>query len=188
MHQDRFHYCLEMESVEWALSGVHRRPSGMAASFSNPVYLRKRCKTYLQKIKKRVNRVVTTDESLRLLLVRDIDRLGEEFSRLSKKNNNDVEIFAAFFALVVHLLGWAYVDGTFYRTPIYHQTEKQRWKDIRNQVQSNLRPGELFDFYGGVQKRKREIIKRLLSEGASRYEVALIMGLAVSNVKALENA
>ena len=188
MHQDRFHYCLAMETVEWELSGVHRRPSGMAAAFSNPAYLRKRCKTFLQKIKKRVNNVVTTDESLRLLLVKDIDRLDEEFGRISKKNNNDVEIFADFFTLIVHLLGWAHVDGTFYRTPIYHQTEEQRERDIQKVAQSNIRPGsELCEFYNAVYKRKRQITKQLLSEGASHYEVALIMGLAVSNVKTLEN-
>jgi len=187
MHQERFHYCLPMEAVEWELFGVSNRPSGMAAAFSDPTHLRRRCKVFLQKIKKRVNNVVTTDESLRLLLVKDIDRLDEEFGRLSKKNNNDIDIFASFFLLVAHLLGWAHVDGAFYHTPIYHQTEEQRQKDMQKVAQSKSRPGGLGEFYGGVYRRQRQIIKQLLSEGASHYEVALIMSLTVSNVKALEN-
>ncbi len=186
MYQDRFHYCLPMERVEWELLDERKCPSGMASAFANPTYLKRRCRTFLQKIKKRVNNVVTTDESLRLLLAKDVDHLDEEFRRLSRKNNNDVEIFAGFFILIVHLLGWAHIDGTFYRTPIYHQTEEQRQKDIQKVIQSKARPGFLPECYAEIYKRKQRVVQQLLSEGASYYEVALIMGITVSNVKTFE--
>lgn len=154
----------------------------MAAAFSNPAYLKKRCKAFLRKIRKRIDNVVTNDETLRLMLINDIDRLDKEFGRISEKNNNDIEIFADFFLLIAHLLGWAHSDGKLYRTPIYYQTEKQREDDLRNANDPNLRVG----FY--EQYKKRQLVKQLLAEGNSYSAVALIMGLTASNVKFLENA
>jgi len=182
MQNDRFHYCLPMEVTEWEFYGLDKRPSGMASAFSNPAYLKKRCKSFLKKIRKRVNEVVTNDETLRLLLINDIDSLDKEFGRISHKNNNDIEIFAEFFMFVAHLLGWAHKDGNFYRTPIYYQTGKQREEDLEKSAQLNL-PSGLYEAY-----KKRQIVKQLLSEGNSYSSVALIMGLTASNVKSLESA
>jgi hypothetical protein len=182
MRKDRFHYCLPMEVVEWEFFGVDKRPSGMASAFSNPAYFKKRCKSFLNKIRRRVNEVVTNDETLRLMLIGDIDRLNKEFGQISGKNNNDIEIIAEFFIFVAHLLGWAHIDGRFYRTPIYYQSEKQREEDLNKSAQLNL-PFGLYEAY-----KRRQIVKQLLSEGNSHSAVALIMGITASNVKSLENA
>lgn len=186
MQNDRFHYCLPMECVEWELYGFDKRTrdkrSGMASAFSNPKYLKKRCKAFLKKIRKRVDEVVTNDETLRLLLINDIDKLDKEFGRISHKNNNDLEIFAKFFLFVAHLLGWSHIDGNFYRTPIYYQTEKQREEDLNKSAQLNL-PFGLYEAF-----KRRQIVKQLLSEGNSYSAVALVMGLTASVVKSLENA
>lgn len=182
MQTERFHYCMQMEMVEWEFFGVNKRPSGMAAAFANPSYFKRRCKAFLKKIKRRVNEVVTNDETLRLSLINDIDRLEKEISRISKKTNNDIEIIAEFFMLVAHLLGWAHADGKFYRTPIYHQTETQQEEDLTKIAHLNL-PSGLYEAY-----KRRQIVKQLLSEGNSYCAVALILRLTASNVKAIENA
>ncbi len=182
MEKERFHYCLPMEVVEWEFFGQKKRSAGMASAFSDPAYLRKRCKAFLKKVRKRVNDVVTTDETLRLLLIDDIHQLDKEFRRISQTNNNDLEIFADFFMFIAHLLGWAHVDGNFYRRPIYYQTEKQREKDLNKSSQLNL-PDGLHEAY-----KRRQIIKQLRSEDQSYSDIALIMNLTVSNVKLLENA
>lgn len=182
MEKERFHYCLPMEVIEWEFFGQKKCSSGMASAFSNPAYLKKRCKAFLKKIRKRVDDIVTNDETLRLLLINDINRLDKEFGRISSKNNNDIEIFADFFKFIAHLLGWAHADGNFYRTPIYYQTEKQREEDLNKSAQLNL-PYGLYEAY-----KRRQIIKQLRSEDNSYSAIALIMNLTVSNVKSLENA
>lgn len=182
MQKERFHYCLPMEFAEWEFFGQKKRPSGMASAFSDPAYLKERCKAFLKKIRKRIDDIVTNDETLRLLLINDIDQLDKEFGQISSKNNNDIEIFADFFKFIAHLLGWAHIDGNFYRTPIYYQTEKQREEDLNKSAQLNLHHG-VYEAY-----KRRQIVKQLRSEGNSYSTVALIMGLTVSSVKSLENA
>ena len=182
MQKNRFHYSLLMETVEYEFFGVKKSSSGMASAFSNPSYLKKRCKAFLKKIRKRIDNIVTNDETLRLLLINDIDRLNKEFGRISDLNNNDMEIFARFFLLIAHLLGWAHLDGNFYRTLIYYQTERQREDDLKKADDPNLKVG-FYELY-----RRRQLIKQLLSVGNSYSAVALIMGLTASNVKQLENA
>jgi len=171
-----------MEAVELEFFGVKKSSSGMASAFSNPSYLKKRCKAFLKKIRKRIDDVVINDETLRLLLINDIDRLNKEFGQISEINNNDMEIFARFFLLIAHLLGWAHSDGNFYRTPIYHQTQKQREDDLYKADDPNLRIG-FYEVY-----KRRQLVKQLLAEGNTYSSVALIMGLTASNVKVLENA
>ncbi len=182
MHKDRFHYCLLMEVVEGEIFGVKKRPSGMASAFSNPAYLKKRCKAFLKKIRKRIDEIVTNDENLKMMLINDINRLDKQFGQLSDKNKNDIDIFAEFFLFIAHLLGWAHVDGNFYRTPLYHQTETQREKDLNKSAELNL-PYGLYEAY-----MRRQIVKQLRSEGNSYSSIALILGLTTSNIKMLETA
>jgi len=171
-----------MEAVEYEFFGIKNSSSGMASAFSNPSYLKKRCKTFLKKIKRRIENTVTNDETLRLLLLNDIDHLDKEFGKVSVKNNNDVEILAHFFLFVAHLLGWAHMDGKFYRALIFHQTEEQREADLNKSDDPNLKVG-FYEVY-----RRRQLVKQLLDEGNSYSAVALIMGLTASNVKRLESA
>jgi len=67
-----------MEFVEFEFFGVKKSSSETASAFSNPSYLKKRGKAFLKKIRKRIDDVVTNDETLRLLLINDIDRLNKE--------------------------------------------------------------------------------------------------------------
>ena len=170
MQKDRFHYSLLMEAVQYEFFGVKNSSSGMASAFSNPPYLKKRCKAFLIKIKRRIENTVTNDETLRLLLLNDIDRLDREFGQVSPKNNNDQEIIAYFFRFVAHLLGWAHMDGKFYRTLIFHQTEEQREADLNKSDDPNLKVG-FYEVY-----KRRQLVKQLLDEGNSYAAVARIMG------------
>lgn len=182
MQKDRFHYSLLMEAIEHEFFGVKNSSAGMASAFSNPSYMKKRCKAFLTKIKRRIENTVTNDETLRLLLLNDIDRLDKEFSKVSPKNNNDQEIIAYFFRFVAHLLGWAHMDGKFYRTLVFHQTEEQREADLSKSYDPNLKVG-FYEVY-----KRRQLVKQLLDEGNSCAVVARIMGLTASNVKQLESA
>jgi hypothetical protein len=181
-HVERFHSCLPMEVVEWELFGINKRPNGMAVAFINCNYLKKRAKAYLTKIRKRVDEIVRTDETLRILLNDDIKNLQDEFGKLNDKSNNDIDIFAHFFMFIAHLLGWAHLDGNFYRTPIFYQTKSEEESDLHMLTFSN-QPKGLYSSY-----KRRQIIKLLLSEGESYDRIALVMGISVTTVKHLEKA
>ncbi len=178
----RFHYCMPMEIAEQEYFGVNKRPAGMASAYSNCSYFKKRSRILLNKIIKRIENIITGDETLRLMLVSDIRILDIEFKELSHENYSEIDIIASFFSLIAHLLGWAHFEGKFYRTPIYHQTDEQQMEDLRKMSTLKL-PYGLYECY-----KRRRIIKQLLSEGNSYTTVAQIMRLTVSNIKQLEKA
>ncbi len=180
--EKRFRCCIPMETVEWELFGFNKRSQGMAIAFINYKYLKKRAKAYLTKIRKRVDEIVRTDETLRILLNDDIKILEDEFGRLNDKSNNDIDIFAYFFMFITHLLGWAHLDGNFYRTPIFYQTKSEEESDL-HMLSCNNQPKGLYSSY-----KRRQIIKLLLSEGESYDRIALVMGMSVTTVKHLEKA
>jgi len=173
---------MPMEMVEWELFGVNKKPTGMASAFSNHSYFKKRCKAFLNKIKKRINEVVTNNETLKLILDNDIEALEIEIGRINKKTNNDIEIIAHFYMLVAHLLGWTHSDGEIYHTPIFYQTKSQQEEDLRKSSRLHL-PSGLYETY-----KKRQIIKQLLSEGNKYSTIAVIMGMTETNIKHIENA
>ena len=178
--KERFHYCMPMEMSEWEFYGLKRSYSSMAGAFSDYKYFKKRSRALLKKIDKRINDVVIHDETLKLILINDLKYLDREFKEVSLKNDNGIDIIGYFFRLVAHLLGWAHIEGKFYRTPIYYQTKEQQDGDLRKSSKLKVQTG-IYECY-----KKRHIIKNLLSEGNSYPVVASIMGMTVANVKSLE--
>ncbi len=138
------------------------------------------CPSIVKKTDKRINDVVTHDETFKLILINDLKNLDREFKDVTLKNDIGIDIIGYFFRLVGHLLGWAHLEGEFYRTPIYHQTKELQDGDLRKSSKLKFQTGinECF--------KKRHIIKDLLSAGNSYPAVALIMGMTIANVKSLE--
>lgn len=169
-----------MEMVDFELYGIDNRPCGMASAFSDANYLKKRCRAFLDKIQKRIDAILTTDETLRSLLTDDICELKKEFQKINDKSNNDIEIFALFFLFASHLLGWAHKEGNFYRTPIYYQTAEQRERDLYCTGEYKTSKG-LKDIY-----LKRQIVLHLIANGENYSSIASALNTSVSSVKNLE--
>jgi|GEM_PF-2757203 len=180
MSKERFHYCMPMEVAEWEFYALEKRPSAMAGAFSNYSYFKKRSKSLIKKIKRRINNIVTNDETLRLLLINDLERLDRKFKEITPSNYSEIDIIGYFFQFIAHLLGWAHLEGKFFRTPIYYQTSEQQEKDLRKSSKLRIQNG-VYEVY-----KKRQLIMKLLSEGESYPIVASIMGISAANVKALE--
>lgn len=178
--KERFHYCMPMEISEWEFYGIKSRAPGMATAYSDSSYFKKRSRALIKKIKKRINDIVTNDEIFRLMLFRDLKILDREFREVTPSSHNEIDIIGYFFYLVAHLLGWAHFEGKFFRIPIYYQTREQQEEDLRKSSNLKIQTG-LYEVY-----KKRQLIKKLLSEGDSYPTVASIMGMTVINVKHLE--
>jgi len=128
--QERFHYSLPMEMAAWELYGMNKR-HGMASAFQSCSFFKKECKKFMDKIRKRINQIVTTDEFFRDTLNVDIDSIERALKYCSESNNNDIDIIGKLIVLVSHLLGWGYSEGEFYMTPMYYQTEEQKEKSLK---------------------------------------------------------
>ncbi|MCK4815574.1 hypothetical protein KA005_07385, partial [bacterium] len=169
--KERFHYCMPMEISEWEFYGIKSRAPGMATAYSDSSYFKKRSRALIKKIKKRINDIVTNDEIFRLMLFRDLKILDREFREVTPSSHNEIDIIGYFFYLVAHLLGWAHFEGKFFRIPIYYQTREQQEEDLRKSSNLKIQTG-LYEVY-----KKRQLIKKLLSEGDSYPTVASIMGM-----------
>jgi hypothetical protein len=172
-----------MEITTHEFYGEKKRPHGMASAFGNATYVKKTYCGLLRKIEKRIRQIVTADEPLKMLLLKDLEILDREAKSISKNNNNDLEIIAGLFRVVAHILGWDHLDGNFHRTVIFYQTKEQEKESLRNVSQLNLEPAGLFEAY-----HKRRIITRLRSEGLSYAQVALVLDMSETSVKQLEKA
>ncbi len=181
--QDRFHYSLSMENTNHEFKGIKKCSSGMASAYANLLYVKKAYQTWLKLIYKRIEEVVTTDELLRMTLISDVEALQAEVAEIKRNSDNDLEIIASLFRLIAHLLGWDYLNGRFYRTPMFHQTTKQRTECLMYAAQTSLLPQGLFEVY-----HRRRLLKQLLSEGLSYARIALILGTSLESVKTLEKA
>jgi hypothetical protein len=175
-----FHYSLPMEITEWEFYGMKKGSYGMASAFSDHRYFKKRSRLLLKKLQLRINEIVTNDEIFKLMLLNDLEALDKEFKYISPSRHNEIDIMGYFFRLLAHLLGWAHLDGNFYRTPIYFQTKQQQDTDLRKSSKLKIQTG-LYECY-----KKRKLIMKLLAEGDSYATIASIMGMSAANVKGLE--
>lgn len=180
MSKERFHYCMPMEMAEWEFYGKKRSYYGMAGAFRDHKFFKKRSRLLINKIRRRINNIVTNDEILRLRLINDLETLDRAFKEISPSSYNEIDIIGYFFKFIAHFLGWAHMEGKFFRTPIYFQTLKQQEEDMRKCLGLKFQSG-VYEVY-----KKRQLIIQLLSEGDSYPMVASIMGMSVANVKALE--
>ena len=179
----RFHYSILMEAVTHEFFGVHKRPSGMATSFRSAKYVKGTYLSIVRKIEKRIRNVITTDEPLLRLLLEDLEMLKTDVAKISERNNNDLEIIANLFFFIAHLLGWAYLDGNFHRTPLFYQSEEEQEEALRSSPPVRMLPKGLAEAY-----YRRRIIEQLIAEGLPHSKIALVMRLSETAIKHLAKA
>ena len=183
VQQDRFHYCPDMEITDWEFFGKQKRSSGMASAYAKCSYFKGRAKAVLQKTRRRIQDVVTTDETLRMMLERDLDGLEATLKPMNAKHVCEIDMIAQLLRLVAHLLGWAHLDGEHYRTPVYFQTKQQQEDDLKAlREDRSYAPGLAED------RKRRELIRKMLASGDSPSFVASVMRMTVRAVRQLERA
>lgn len=176
---DRFHYSLELESMDWFFHG-ERKSHGMASAFSNYAYMKRRLLSVTKKIHKRILNIATTDEDLKERLGIELDALSRKIKAIDPKNNNDQEIIANLFEIIGLLLGWD--RGEFVRIPIFYQAEEERQKALFRRADTKMAPG-LWEFY-----HRRQLVLQMLKDGKTYAQVALIFNIPEANVKQIEKA
>ena len=177
----RFHDSFDMETTDWEFFGKQNRSSGYASAFNNCNNFKKRCIAFINKIRRRINSIVTNDIPLNELLLGDLKVLEDKVKNISNKNFNEIDIIADLFRIIAHLLGWDCFDGKFYRTPIFYQSKEQEINLYNHRI--NIKPVGL-----DVAYHRHTIIKQLLTSGVSYEEIALIFNISIRSVKSYEKA
>lgn len=175
----QYRYSRAMEITTWEYHGLKNISHGMTCAYSNPDFFKKECLKLGKKIRKRINQIITNDEFLRELISDDLDQLDKTI-KLITKEDNEIDIIASLFKIIAHLLGWAHLEGKFFRTPIYYQTEDQKERSLRFVTKQGV-PSE-------IAFRRRNIILQLRKENLSYQQIGLILGISDSCAKQLEKA
>jgi len=180
----RFKYSMNFELAMREILGDKAYHS--ADSAGNPTSIKKICKKALNKIKERIDNIVTMDERLRAMLFSEISYLEKEISKIDKESN-DWEIISILFHIIARLLGYDWISGKVCREIIYYQTKDQMYCDYVNDcaVAENRRKKydtlwkESNEIY---LKRYKEVI-RLKEEGFHPNQIARIMNTSEYAVK-----
>ena len=176
--QQRFKYSMAFEFAMREILGDKAYHS--AASAGNPVSIKKICKKALDKIKERIDNIVTMDERLRAMLFSEISNLEKEISKINKENN-DWEIISILFRIVARLLGYDWVSGKVCREVVYYRTREQEYRDFLNDnVSSEIRRKKYETLWKESEdvyiQRYKEIL-RLKEEGFHSNQIARIMNI-----------
>lgn len=175
----QYRYSLPMEMVGWELYGMQSREHGLASAYSDPAFFRKQSLKFVNKIRKRINNIVTNDELFREHLLFLINSIENKI-KLVTRENNEIDIIASLFQIVVNLLGWGHYEGDFIRTPVFYQTEKQKEKFIKLVTRQGV-PSE-------IVYQRRKIIIQLRKVNLTYQQIGLILGITDSCAKQLEKA
>jgi len=180
----RFKYSMKFELAMREILGDKAYHS--ADSAGNPASIKKICKKALNKIKERIDNIVTIDERLRAMLFLEISYLEKEISKIDKENN-DWEIISILFHIIARLLGYDWVSGRICREVIYYQTKDQVYRDYINDYAAAENRRKKYDTLWKEAneiylKRYKEIL-RLKEEGFHPNQIARIMNTSEYAVK-----
>lgn len=176
--QRRFKYSKAFEFAMREILGDKAYHS--ADSAGNPASIKKICKKALDKIKERIDNIVTMDERLRAMLFSEISDLEKEISKINKENN-DWEIISILFHIIARLLGYDWVSGKVCRDVVYYRTREQEYRDFLNDnVSSEVRRKKYETLWKESEdvyiQRYKEIL-RLKEEGFHSNQIARIMNI-----------
>lgn len=176
----KFHYSLESE---FAIRNVLGDKGYQSASlFASPSLARKLLGKAVNKLEKRADDVITSDERLRLTVMMDFSELKKMIQRVDKEAN-EISIIATQIRLISHLLGFDWMDGETYRTPIYQRTHAEELTEFRKMIDGGWRA--LDQDFGTIGIQRFNIAKNMVADGFSQNHVARVLGLTVSGVRRL---
>jgi len=174
-HDERFHYCLELERSLKQLFGTGPKWDGMAGAFQDVAMVREGLLAAANRVQRRLDDILTADDRLRLTTSIEIEALKKEVRKLREGSNNELEVIAHLLSLVGYLLGFDWYLGIPNREVVYFQTAKQQALDDAKRHPKESYPLEF--------EKRVDIARSLYDEGLRMAQIARIMKLSVYVIK-----
>lgn len=169
LNKYRFSYSMDFEYGMRHILGY-----GAADCASYPNDSKKLMLRALNKIRKRIDEIITMDEKLREMLFSDIEKLEKQVKEIEKVPNQ-MDMIGAFFSIIAHLLGYGWLSGKTYRTPIYFQTKSEEFAAYKSGV------GDWREFreeeYNLILER-HNIIGDLKNKGLKNNQIARVLNIS----------
>lgn len=172
----RFKYNLSLEYVMQDFFGP-KHYSGMAGAFRDPTFSKKAMLSAVKRIRRRLDNILTVDDRLRQTTGWTLDHLESNIKTMSEEVNNDWNIITNLLHLIVHLLGYDWLDGQVHRHIVFYQDKAQeqldwRMKDTR----------EYIDEWRIEKKRRYILVNFLQKNEIPKYQIAKLLGITVRRV------
>ena len=174
--RNRFKYNLSLEYAMQDLFG-HKHYNGMAGGFKDPSYCRECLLRALKRIRNRLQQI-PMDERLILMTGNILDSLEANIKKISENVNSDWEIITDLLHLVIHLLGYDWLDGKTHRQVIFFQNLMQEQEDWKMRVGDR----EYYDNYRLMEKRRYMLVNQLNKNKVPKYQIAQLLGLSIKRV------
>ena len=134
-----------------------------------------------KKLSARVDEIVNMDSRLRERLLSDLDCLRENINGMHKTPCR-IHIIGLLFGIISRLLGYDWMDGKVYRTPIYFRTKSQEFQDYIKHM-SDWREWEKEESELVLQRRR--ICLQLSEQGMSQNQIARVLNISEYEVSQL---
>jgi len=108
-----------------------------------------------------------------------LDNLEANAKEVSEEVNNDWQIITNLLHLIVHLLGYDWLDGKIHRHVIFCQDRTQEQKDWR------IIEGDraYYDQYRLEEKRRYMLVNLLERNKVPIYQIATLLGMTIERVR-----
>lgn len=172
----RFKDNWELEYVMQNFFG-RKHYNGIAGGFSDSSFCRKYLLRTVSRIKDRL-REIPMDEQLIQVSGSILDNLEANVKEVSEEVNNDWQIITNLLHLIVHLLGYDWLDGKIHRHVIFCQDKAQEQEDWK------IMEGDraYYDQYRLEEGRRMMLVNLLEINKIPKYEIAELLGINVERV------
>jgi len=171
----RFKYNLSLEYVVQDLFG-RESYGGIAGAFCDVDFCKKCMFRVIKRIRRRLS-ILFMDERLRRITGIILDRLEENLKETSEEVNNDWDIIANLLDLIVHLLGYDWLDGRIHRHVFFYQNSGQE------QLDWNYEKGRAyFEEWRKEDIHRSMIVNFLRKNQIPKYQIANLLRISVRRV------
>ncbi|HLA36944.1 MAG TPA: hypothetical protein VJZ02_00580 [Candidatus Brocadiales bacterium] len=144
-------------------------------SYLDSPFIKKLLCKAVDKIRKRVDEIITMDENLREMLFRELNCLERNVKSINKISK--APLIANFLEIIGRLLGYDWMDGRTYRTPVYFRTKDEELADYKMQKGQSYKEG--CDEENNLILERYKIAKDLKAKGLTRNQIARILKITV---------
>lgn len=158
---------------------------GTASLMHDPKFFRAAICDWIRVIRKRVIELTNYDPRLRERTLSALSELETEIKKFPKEENGPI-IMAIFVSIISRLLGYDW-NGIINREVIFFQNAGHELIDLNNMGERIAR--DELKFRVDVREKKiKELIDKLSSDGLKTWQIAEIMGMSNSQVTKIHNS